>query len=146
MKCLLANKVSAASVGREGSAFSIASKEGFLEIVEHPVHEEMAPDEPNHSLRIASGYGCLEVVKYLANGADQSPDSYGTTPLYRAVLCSHYEVVEYLLANGADHTPDTEGRTPLHVASSNRCRRMKKLLVSGGAPALNSLPDIRRYI
>lgn len=71
----------------------------------------------------------------LDHGADlNAQDSYGTTPLHRAVAGGGARMVELLLSYGADPgIPEETGRTPLHSAVLTRQEECARLLVEAGA-------------
>ena len=87
-------------------------------------------------LRLASGGGHLEVVKYLVSaGANlEERDSYGSTPLHQASYRGHLEVVEYLVGTGAFlEATSNMGYTPLLFASAWNRLEVVKFLVEAGA-------------
>ncbi len=79
-------------------------------------HEGYAP------LGYAARTGCLDVVKLLLKeGAlvDMTDKHFNWTPLLRAAVQRHADVVRYLLDHGADpNTKTRNGKTPLSVALS----------------------------
>jgi hypothetical protein len=55
----------------------------------------------------------------------------GWSPLYRTVICGHYEAANFLLEQGADpNICNNLGETPLHQASDNSQYEMADLLLS----------------
>src|SRR5262249_54013381 len=61
-------------------------------------------------------------------------DRFGKTPLYKAALAGHTEVVKLLLDKGAKIAAEgTDRRTPLHWAASKGNADLVKLLVRHGA-------------
>ena len=55
----------------------------------------------------------------------------GWTPVFRAVICSQFEVARLLLTKGADPDVKTRlGDTPLHQACDNNHQRLVKLLLA----------------
>jgi ankyrin repeat protein len=58
----------------------------------------------------------------------------GWAPIYRAVICGHYNVTEYLLKSGADpNTKNKLGETPLHQAADNGQHDLATVLLKHGA-------------
>ncbi|RDL39424.1 uncharacterized protein BP5553_03764 [Venustampulla echinocandica] len=92
----------------------------------------------NTRLVEAAGEGALnEVELCLARGADiNTKDSYGMTPLYKAVLFGQYQIVEFLM--NQHEIPDLEatgedGETPLWRAATMPDERFLDLLLNKGA-------------
>lgn len=55
----------------------------------------------------------------------------GWAPLYRTVICGHYEATEFLLLHGAEpNIQNNLGETPLHHAADNSEFTMAQLLLS----------------
>ena len=79
---------------------------------------------------MASENGQEEVVKKLIQaGGDvnEQEGEYGWTPLHRASLYGHVEVITALLAAGADKTiEDEDGDTPHDVADNQDCKNALK--------------------
>ena len=61
-------------------------------------------------------------------------NKYGWTPLYRACVYGHLQIVEMLLVAGTNkETPNKHGCTPLHVACKAGHDRVVLMLLSAGA-------------
>lgn len=81
-----------------------------------------------------SGY--TPIAEFLIqNGADPNvKDSHGWTPLHRAVLWEHIQIVKLLLRSNADpNAADEDGFTPLHIAAKWDHFESAKLLIDKGA-------------
>ena len=62
----------------------------------------------------------------------------GWAPLYRAVICGHYNVTELLLKTGADpNTRNKLGESPLHQAADNSQHSLAEILLQ-----YNANPDM----
>jgi len=71
-----------------------------------------------------------KVAKFLQKGANPDvSDNFGWTPLYRAVIKGHKEIVEILLIGGADVDKRTGGVTPLGWAAEAGNTEIVKLLL-----------------
>ena len=85
----------------------------------------------------ASTGDAQDVAVLLALGANPDvPNDDGETPLLRAVLNKHLDVVRKLLAAGADPSVRSKsGLSPLFVAVTDNNARMVNALLDGGADA-----------
>ncbi len=115
----------------------------------HEKKEAKADDDKtqlNKALGKAASLGQVESVKeLLKKGADiqwRDPNSYGKTPLVKAILGGRFDVVKVLLESGADiHYPDGSGRYPVHfVCISSNIEMVKYVLAKGGDKDLNRGP------
>ena len=68
----------------------------------------------------------------------------GWSPLYRAVICGHYDAAQLLLSKGADPNLRTKaGEVPLHPASdTGNCKLVQLLLDHSADPNLLSKGDL----
>jgi len=58
----------------------------------------------------------------------------GWTPLYRTVICGHFEAARYLLAHGADaNLSNNQQETPLHQAADHNQIEIAQALLKAGA-------------
>lgn len=70
---------------------------------------------------------CIEEDPSLVNCIDQK---LGWGPLYRTVICGHYDASMLLLEKGADpNIRNKLGETPLHQAADNSALRLAQLLI-----------------
>ncbi|XP_069369144.1 transient receptor potential cation channel subfamily A member 1 [Paralichthys olivaceus] len=91
-------------------------------------------------LHFACTQGATEVVKLMLSSFDQVEDIINLTdgacqtPLHRATIFDHTELVEYLISLGADlNSTDCKGKSPLLLATSCGAWRTVSLLLSKGA-------------
>ena len=88
----------------------------------------------NKLLKAAEKGDANKVAKFIKKGADVNfSDNVGWTPLYRAAIKGHVEVVKMLLDAGADIEKTTSGITPLCWAADNGKTEVVKLLLERGA-------------
>ena len=90
--------------------------------------------EADRALLDASEKENIEAVKqHLDTGADvNAKDEGGQTPLHRAALRGHKEIVELLIAKSADvNAKDLNWRTPLHYATFGSDEIVELLLANG---------------
>jgi ankyrin repeat protein len=84
----------------------------------------------------ASASGNIKDVKHcLAVGADVNvKDLYGRTPLHRAAMRGHKEIVELLIAAGAEvNAKNKKSATPLHSTALFGHKEIAELLITKGA-------------
>ncbi|KAM4544029.1 transient receptor potential cation channel subfamily A member 1b [Fundulus diaphanus] len=91
-------------------------------------------------LHLACTQGAIEVVKLMLSTVDQVEDIINLTdgacqtPLHRATIFDHVELVEYLISLGSDlNRTDCKGNTPLLLATSCGAWKTVALLLSKGA-------------
>ncbi|XP_041484073.1 transient receptor potential cation channel subfamily A member 1-like isoform X1 [Lytechinus variegatus] len=90
-------------------------------------------------LHLACGQGALRIVEimlsnYKTENTLEMRDIEMMTPLHKAAMFDHVDVVRYLLDQGADiDAEDLENRTPLLLAASKRAWRSARLLLQKGA-------------
>ena len=112
--------------------------ERVQELVEQGADKEMMGGRFGWTtLIIASQYGHLDVVRYLAEqGADiKNATRHSMTPMMNASDSGHLEVVRYLLEQGGGGTDKTpcDGWTLLHWAANHGHLETSKLLMVYGA-------------
>ena len=75
------------------------------------------------------------IKDFLAKGADvNAKDEDGLTPLHRAALAGHKEIVELLITNGAEvNAKDGDGFTPLVFAVDIGHKEIVEILIAKGA-------------
>jgi len=89
-------------------------------------------------IQLACRVGDLELLKStlqkypeLLNWTDRQ---LGWSPLYRTVICGHFEIAKYLLEEGADPNHVNKlGESALHQAADNNKVNVAKLLLKYGA-------------
>jgi hypothetical protein len=73
-------------------------------------------------------------VKTSPLSVNQVDSKLGWTPLYRTVICGHFEAARYLLANGADaNLANQQQETPLHQAAEHNQTAIAAALLTAGA-------------
>lgn len=94
----------------------------------------------------ATAAGDLDNVKlHVKNGTDvNARDDDGITALMVAAMCSHPELISYLISKGAriDARTDSKGYTALHLATRVGNLNTVKLLVEGGADVNTTVVDL----
>lgn len=121
-----------------------AAKEGKVSLIQTLIRQGEPVDVTNAenatALMVAAGQGKLQAAKVLlANGAKvdfQSKCAPYHTPLFCAVLGSHYDMALLLLERGADRElRDSVEKTVLDRARERQDARMVRLLESEVAPS-----------
>ena len=88
-------------------------------------------------IHAAAKAGDLQAVRSLVSKNPElidAPDERGVTPLHRAAIEGHRDIVEYLISRNADiRKPDQAGNTPLHGAAYGGRAGIVELLLSRGA-------------
>ena len=110
------------------TALQFAARSAKLESCQLLVEQGATVNKQN----TAGGNSALHVVgdlacaKFLVScGADIAlQNTAGNTPLHRAAVSGHVEILEYLISLGADaNLPNFSGNTPLHLATSTAVAR-----------------------
>lgn len=89
------------------------SKDKFMELL------QTVNGDNRTILHLACGYGHLDIVRIICeSGVDLNPiDSFGETPIYRALRFRRDCVMDLLLTHGIQiNLQDSRGRSPLHRA------------------------------
>ncbi|XP_061182490.1 ankyrin-1-like [Saccostrea echinata] len=90
-----------------------------------PINELMSQDSPEDIKDV--------VCQLISQGAINSRDHMGSTPLHIATKCGNVEMVEKLLESGASvFEEDLRGFLPLHVASTQGHTKIVQLLLNKG--------------
>ena len=98
-------------------------------------HSKMTP-KVNDSIWAAASNGDIDRVQYIIekrNGQPDKLDAFGYSPLHKASLGNHHQIITYLLKLGGKPDHNTCGATPLHRATSWRSLECMKALLDGGA-------------
>ncbi|CAN7997153.1 unnamed protein product, partial [Ixodes pacificus] len=114
------------------------------EISPNPVVQEFLDTVPGYMEQINDVHravvrGRLREVQTLMNHKSLSlaRDSLGATPIHKAIMHGHHEIVQHLAENFVQclSAKDLEGRTPLHYASAMKDgRKMYNMLLLAGSP------------
>ena len=92
---------------------------------------------PSMDIWTAAGTGNIGAVKkHLDAGVDVNASNFaGWTPLHRAAIKGHTQIIQLLIANGADVNAkhDAFGTTPLHYAAEEGHKKIAELLITKGA-------------
>ncbi|KAM7301602.1 uncharacterized protein ISCGN_017121 [Ixodes scapularis] len=114
------------------------------EISPNPVVQEFLDTVPGYMEQINDVHravvrGRLREVQTLMNHKSLSlaRDSLGATPIHKAIMHGHHEIVQHLAENFVQclSAKDLDGRTPLHYASAMKDgRKMYNMLLLAGSP------------
>ncbi|CAN8021378.1 unnamed protein product, partial [Ixodes persulcatus] len=114
------------------------------EISPNPVVQEFLDTVPGYMEQINDVHravvrGRLREVQTLMNHKSLSlaRDSLGATPIHKAIMHGHHEIVQHLAENFVEclSAKDLDGRTPLHYASAMKDgRKMYNMLLLAGSP------------
>ena len=123
------------------SSLHVACRSGALAVVKVLVKAGagvcVTTDEGIGCLMFAADYGHTETVRYLLciPEVDVNQTNIGFTPLHRAVMQKHSDVVSLLIAAGADIEAQSRGMgaAPLHHACEVGGRDIIKMLLKAGA-------------
>lgn len=89
----------------------------------------MSLDDIQKACRLGDVELLSKVLDENAAGLDQLDSKLGWAPLYRTVICGHYDATEFLLKRGANpNIQNRLGETPLHQAADNSLIPIVKLL------------------
>jgi transient receptor potential cation channel subfamily A protein 1 len=103
--------------------------------------DDLSESDRSTAVHIACAQGSLNILKLMLKLQPHHKDKVTImrdvqfmTPLHRAVMFDHVEVVEYLIELGADiDSLDKENRTPLLLAASRNCLRVVAFLINKNA-------------
>lgn len=135
------------------TALHHAARQGHEDVVawlvERGAQADSREEEGRTPLVLASRWGCMGVVRFLAEhlgpGGLEEGDEIGWTPLHHAAVTGQEEVVAFLLSKGAQaSTSDTGGETPfMSACRGGRIGVVRLLLQHIGTQALMERDDIR---
>ncbi|KAK3089349.1 hypothetical protein FSP39_002938 [Pinctada imbricata] len=102
---------------------------------------DVQQEDKSTPLHFACAQGSLDMVKIMKEIQPEkfilaacTTDILRMTPLHRAAMFNHTEVIKFLLDEGADiNTVDTQLRTPLLLAACKGCWTSVRLLLDRGA-------------
>ncbi|MCJ8744730.1 hypothetical protein PDJAM_G00122030 [Pangasius djambal] len=126
------------------SPLHLAVRGGNLEVIKlciaHGAKIDQQQCDKSTALHFACTQGATEAVKVMLQAYERVCDIINITdgafqtPLHKAAIFDHYELVEYLISQGADiDFPDCKGHSPLLLATSCGAWRTVNLLLSHGA-------------
>ena len=90
------------------------------------------------------GMGYIDAVKSVIECTENpnTPDDYGTTPIYLAAKMGHIEIVKILIGcTDNPNAPSRSGQTPIHCAARNGHTEIVKALIECNTEKPNA-PDI----
>ncbi|XP_060762606.1 transient receptor potential cation channel subfamily A member 1a [Neoarius graeffei] len=126
------------------SPLHLAVHGGNLEVIKlcitHGAKIDQQQCDKSTALHFACAQGATAAVKVMLQAYKRVCDIINITdgalqtPLHKAAIFDHYELVEYLISQGADiDFADCKGHSPLLLATSCGAWRTVKLLLSHGA-------------
>ncbi|XP_017351760.1 transient receptor potential cation channel subfamily A member 1a [Ictalurus punctatus] len=126
------------------SPLHLAVRGGNLEVIKlciaHGAKIDQQQCDKATALHFACTQGATEAVKVMLQAYERVYDIVNITdgafqtPLHKAAIFDHYELVEYLISQGADiDSTDCKGHSPLLLATSCGAWRSVNLLLSHGA-------------
>ncbi|KAK3534710.1 hypothetical protein QTP86_023793 [Hemibagrus guttatus] len=126
------------------SPLHLAVRGGNLEVIKlciaHGAKIDQQQCDKSTALHLACTQGATEAVKLMLQAYERVCDIINITdgafqtPLHKAAIFDHYELVEYLISQGADiDFTDCKGHSPLLLATNCGAWRSVNLLLSHGA-------------
>ncbi|XP_071965136.1 transient receptor potential cation channel subfamily A member 1-like isoform X2 [Antedon mediterranea] len=100
---------------------------------------DVKQDDGSTAIHLACSLGCLKIIKLMIEREPgkhllEIKDNQNQTPLHKAAMFDHEELVKLLINEGASVDPvDTHNRTPLLLATARGGWRTVRLLLSRGA-------------
>ncbi|XP_064189153.1 transient receptor potential cation channel subfamily A member 1b [Anguilla rostrata] len=128
----------------KSSPLHLAVRGGNIETIKFCISKgariEQKQCDKSTPLHFACTQGAIEVVKLMISAYNRVEDiinitdGANQTPLHKATIFDHVELVEYLISQGADiNHIDCKGHTPLLLATSCGAWRSVEALLSRGA-------------
>ncbi|XP_021365013.1 transient receptor potential cation channel subfamily A member 1-like isoform X2 [Mizuhopecten yessoensis] len=111
-------------------------------------------EDKSTPLHFACAQGSVELIKIMQelqptrfSRALTSNDVLKMTPLHRAALFNHVNVVEYLLKQGAEiDAQDSQDRTPLLIAASKGCWKTVQCLIENNVSLAKTDRENRNFL